>query len=411
MTSSKNPSWKLVNLFTACLLIAGCAPLPSRGAPPTSIITPTEERQHVPLIGESALAPGTPWGFVDYEHFIVLTTGDYEGFVTNVLPASILTVVPGRIGIGPWVGNEMVFVYSTWAKPTKLSKSEFIEKTKAEVKKDLSPEATDIRDISSEYEERLKFWPGYMFGLAYKSLGRDYRVVHAFAIVPGPKPDSHVLHDFSYIRMEKPGAKDHFDDFVAMLRSVQFPAQPPGGIFKTYVGFPAPDTKWVVRITDSIHGTLTTMVTALGEGRYKGKLVYRLASSAEGTVLTYDEATANLITILRGEKETMLSFPHEGTFSWPLWVGKSWVARFTYYEPGQKIPIETHWKVEAYEDVQVAASTWKAFRLRGSWPGTTTTIWYAPEINLMVRRVFERTPDHPRGYFKVVTEVIEYPAK
>jgi len=58
MASHKKQLFKLVKLFMACLLIEGCTPFPSIEEPSASIIRPTQERRHVPLIGGTVLALG-----------------------------------------------------------------------------------------------------------------------------------------------------------------------------------------------------------------------------------------------------------------------------------------------------------------------------------------------------------------
>lgn len=215
------PRRKLAILFWSGFLMAGCATV-SGGT-----VRPITGGERVPLIGGSVPAPGAPWGIVKdltaqapWGYLTVLATGDYS--VVPMFLGPLLISAPGPIGIGPWTGNEMILVYSKWLAPRQLEEYKSVEEIKTMAKnKVLEWGATDIKEISTEYEDILKFRKGKMFALAYKAGGRNYRVVHAFITSPGPKPDSHVVHDFSYIRMEKPGIKDRFDDFMAMLGSLQ----------------------------------------------------------------------------------------------------------------------------------------------------------------------------------------------
>jgi len=191
--------------------------------------------------------------------------------------------------------------------------------------------------------------------------------------------------------------------------------QPPVGSVEAGLAFPLPGTKWMLKEVDHTGATKTITWTVLEEGFYEGKPVYR-ESDGMNTYI-YDKATRNHITTLRQGKERYVYSPHNGTFSWPLRVGKLWVAsfRFDHRELGRIWdPIEATWKVEAYEDVTVPAGTFQAFRLR-STPGKNNegylTIWYAPQIKLIVKRVFERTSWSIRGYGKSVTELIEYSAR
>lgn len=211
------PALKPSVLFAIGLLLAGCATINFR---------PTHAGDPVPIIGGTVTSPGAPW-FVadgprqireDFGRVTVLTTGSYESFEGILRRA--WTVNVGPIGVDPNLsGNEAILVLSVfYFAKVYLSKSD-AEWAREDLinlygKKGMS--VTDVKDISSEYKDRLGFWNGQMFALAYKAGGQGYRVIHAFIHMPGPKP---VLHDFSYIRMEKPGAKDRFNDFIAMLQS------------------------------------------------------------------------------------------------------------------------------------------------------------------------------------------------
>jgi hypothetical protein len=112
-------------------------------------------------------------------------------------------------------------------------------------------------------------------------------------------------------------------------------------------------------------------------------------------------------------KEVFAASPHDGTFSSPIWVGKSWTTNFTAHDRIRGFshsPVQVNWKVESFEDVTVPAGTFKAFRLQSSVPvgNAFSTLWYAPEVNLIVKRIDERTSRHPLGSDKRTTEMIEY---
>ena len=79
--------------------------------------------------------------------------------------------------------------------------------------------------------------------------------------------------------------------------------------------------------------------------------------------------------------------------SWPLQVGKSgsthatW--RYTENPVGERVRVS--WNVDAYEDVDVVAGTFKAFKIsfevvpdRSPWRGEFT-LWYAPEVRQFVK--------------------------
>jgi hypothetical protein len=151
------------------------------------------------------------------------------------------------------------------------------------------------------------------------------------------------------------------------------------------------------------------------EGAYGGKPVYRISDGAG--IMIFDKATRNFVATLRedGQERTAVS-PHDGTFSWPLWVGKSWRSSYTLYDRarGRSDQLGVSWKVEAYEDVTVPAGTFKAFKLV-STPGVGMaayyTSWYAPDARLIVKHIYERTPQHLMGPGKFTTELIELARK
>lgn len=200
--------------------------------------------------------------------------------------------------------------------------------------------------------------------------------------------------------------------FIGSCAPVTPPTEPPQGVFKADVGFPTPGTKWVTRTVNQDGAASTTAFTVLEEDLYEGKPVYRIQFGRDISI--YDKATRNWIVTLRDRTERFKASPDDGTFFWPLWVGKWWRASYTYYNHVQGrswSPVEFTWEVKAYEEVKVPAGTFKAFRIESS-PGrnaaTFTTLWYAPEIKLIVKRISERTSDHYLGPGKSLTELIEY---
>lgn len=157
----------------------------------------------------------------------------------------------------------------------------------------------------------------------------------------------------------------------------------------------------------------TITYTVLEDGTYEGKPVHRVSGGID--TLVVDKGTSNLIATLRMGKEASAYSPHDGTFSWPLYVGKSWTASYTYRDNVRGMsmgPIKVDYRVAAYEDVTITAGTWKVFRIESEAGGSSfSTIWYAPEIKLIVKRVNETTIGHPFGPTKSVYEIIEYSAR
>ena len=198
----------------------------------------------------------------------------------------------------------------------------------------------------------------------------------------------------------------------AMMAS-EPPAEAPPGAVKADVGFPPPGTKWVARTMSQTGSSATITYTVLEDGTYEGKPVHRVSGGIDTLVI--DKATGNMVATLRMGKEATATLPHAGTFSWPLYVGKSWTASYTYRDNVRGMsmgPIKVDYRVAAYEDVTIPAGTWKAFRIESESGGSSfSTSWYAPDIKLTVKMVSETTIGHSLGATKSVYEIIQYSAK
>lgn len=189
--------------------------------------------------------------------------------------------------------------------------------------------------------------------------------------------------------------------------------EPPQGSVKFEAALPVVGTKAVFRITDhQVASTREETWTVVEASSHEGRPVFGMSDG--GNIQLFDKATRNWIATLRDGKERFSASPDDGTFLWPLWVGKTWQASYTYNDRGRGqsfSPVQTWWKVAAYEDITVPGGTFKALRLESS-PGTNNatrvTFWYAPEIRLVVRRNFERTADHYQGSGKFTTELVKY---
>ncbi len=188
--------------------------------------------------------------------------------------------------------------------------------------------------------------------------------------------------------------------------------EPPAGSARFDFAVPTVGTKTVYRIADHQRGGTREETWTVVETTHGGRPVFGLSDGVD--VRVFDKATGNWLATLRDGKERFAASPDDGTFSWPLWVGKSWMASYTYYdrERGRSWnPVVTWWKVVAYEDVTVPAGKFKALRLESS-PGTNnvthTTFWYSPEARILVKRIFERTANHYLGYGKFTTELVRH---
>lgn len=152
------------------------------------------------------------------------------------------------------------------------------------------------------------------------------------------------------------------------------------------VGFPEAGTRLVFdKVTGDKRETIAwTVVDATA---HRGRVVERLISNAGFEF--YDKETRSwMATMLHGKMHEV--YPHNGQLSSPLWVGKSWPAKFLYTRrDGSQAEQNRTWTVEARETVSVPAGNFDAFRIRSSSDTLTVTLWYAPEIKFFVKRVTE----------------------
>ena len=95
--------------------------------------------------------------------------------------------------------------------------------------------------------------------------------------------------------------------------------------------------------------------------------------------------------VQRGDSVT--EFTHPLDLKWPLEVGQTGSLNTAWQTPitsGRWPPITVTWKVASYEDVQVFAGTFKAFRIlmtitRQDGRQLENTLWYAPEARQFVK--------------------------
>lgn len=187
-------------------------------------------------------------------------------------------------------------------------------------------------------------------------------------------------------------------------------ALPPPGTAE--LEFPPVGTRWVSRTVDNEGASSTATWTVLEDGVYEGRPIHRVTDTRD--IRLYDKATGNWVATLRDGQARWVAAPHDGTFSWPLRVGRSWVASIALHDRERGLSsssIVTFWHVDKYEQVQVPAGVFVAFKLEGS-PGinnlTYTTLWYAPELRLIVKQVRERTDEVTGRLRRFTTELVEH---
>jgi len=212
----------------------------------TVTFRPLQAGEAIQLIGESVTAPGPPWnlyvqpislGFSANHKYIVrqLSIGSFGDH--PLLAFSVLNAGIGPIFTQPSlsdVAGEVIYIYSVVVGTDMASRvrsgqldSKWLDKLKASVRNEIvhvyeqrgrPPEG--IRDISPEYQGKLKFWPGYIIAIAYTVDKKNYRVIHALKYLSISAPDGIAFQDFSFIRIdESSDVHDRFNDFVSVLKS------------------------------------------------------------------------------------------------------------------------------------------------------------------------------------------------
>lgn len=86
-------------------------------------------------------------------------------------------------------------------------------------------------------------------------------------------------------------------------------------------------------------------------------------------------------------------------YHWPMWVGESWSTpyRVTNHATNKTTEMRAWFWVEAHENVNVPAGSYKAFKIHYSDPTLTGVMWWSPDLGLWVKSRFERNSNHPAG--------------
>lgn len=155
---------------------------------------------------------------------------------------------------------------------------------------------------------------------------------------------------------------------------------------------------WVNMRTDTgSYGSGRSLVTGkMGEQTWQGQK-YIAYETSELTLLA--RANGDWSTQVRGGAPLISWEPPVG-WNWPLEVGKTWTKKssVTVHAMKRTIPFEYTNKVEAYENVSVAAGTFGAFKVSSvNTLGDENISWFAPELGITVKSVLRRTAKHGQG--------------
>ena len=191
------------------------------------------------------------------------------------------------------------------------------------------------------------------------------------------------------------------------------PQVPPQGAVTAQAAYPPMGAKWQIRRVDNSNGSAQELTMTAMPIDYAGAARYGISNGTDVSV--NDPATFNEIARLQNGKLTSTSTPDNGTFSWPLWVGRSWTPSYAYHDVTRGRswdPVQSFCQATAYEDVTVPAGAYKAFKIECQ-PGTNDaayrTYWYAPDLKLIVKYIFQRTSSHYLGSGTFTTELLTVP--
>jgi hypothetical protein len=107
-----------------------------------------------------------------------------------------------------------------------------------------------------------------------------------------------------------------------------------------------------------------------------------------------------LVTLLGADGKQLTSWDPPMTWGWPLDVGRTWKVNFNSvnHANNNSVPVEASFVVEAFEDVQVKAGTFKAYRVRMTNNiGEETVWWFCPDNGLFVKQRLVRSDKSPSG--------------
>jgi hypothetical protein len=154
---------------------------------------------------------------------------------------------------------------------------------------------------------------------------------------------------------------------------------------------------WVYRRTNlwnnEIIATTTLTVTYANEKAIHG-VTTQTDSAAEGDTIS----TAEWNMVATG---SVVQTPHSGNLHFPLYVGKSYDASYTWEntKTGRRIKHERVARVVGWEEVSVPAGRFHALKIDVEGPSqrldafgtgrTQTILWYAPEVKRWVKGFFE----------------------
>jgi len=152
-----------------------------------------------------------------------------------------------------------------------------------------------------------------------------------------------------------------------------------------------------IRASGSYGKSYREMSTYLGARNVMGRTLYAHQRSNGQTTMLDDGG--DWVGQFKGDSPIFTFEPSLGV-GYPMKVGKTMSkdVRVTVHAQKRVVPFTSTWKVEAYEEVTVAAGTFKTFRVTyQDTQGTTGTSWINPDTGIFVKWSNRRTEKHPMG--------------
>lgn len=146
------------------------------------------------------------------------------------------------------------------------------------------------------------------------------------------------------------------------------------------------------------NGASTTTVTRAPNSEWKGQPAAVWKQTA-GPTLLLNPVNGAFLALLNGE-QPVVSFEPPHSWPWPMKVGQAFSRTSTLVMHGssQRVPLEQHSVVEAYEDVVMPAGTFKAFRVRTvDNVGNEDVQWFSTDLTVFLKQKLTRTAKHPAG--------------
>jgi hypothetical protein len=123
---------------------------------------------------------------------------------------------------------------------------------------------------------------------------------------------------------------------------------------------------------------------------------YRLRDKSSGTVTVLDRDLGEGSVESDEKALQRVQSPADPVFSWPLWVGKKWVAEYLIKVPGgEPLPVQSRYHCDAIETLSTPLGELRCVRIwrRIGVTGTSRfmekagIIWYSPDLGFYVRRL------------------------